>query len=79
VSATLANGPDPDADPVGYAEAQVLPLRQVHTSDGQLTRALDELSAAYQQFVTTDGNHAAQVAVTRAAGAVNAVCPGAAT
>src|SRR5580658_9784510 len=33
VSAVLADGPDPDSDPVGYAEAQILPLRQVHTSD----------------------------------------------
>src|SRR5580698_6967227 len=29
VSDVLADGPDPDADPVGYAEAQVLPLSQL--------------------------------------------------
>ena len=33
VSAVLSDGPDPDADPVGYAEAQIQPLHQIHTSD----------------------------------------------
>src|SRR5271156_6493265 len=55
VSAVLANGPDPDADPVGYAQAQILPLRQVHSSDDQLTRSLSDLESAYQNVVDSNG------------------------
>ncbi len=31
VEAVLSDGPDPEADPVGYAQAQILPLREIHT------------------------------------------------
>ena len=39
----LSNGPDPDADPVGYAQAQILPLREIDTSDANLHQAIDAL------------------------------------
>jgi uncharacterized heparinase superfamily protein len=77
VAAVLSDGPDPTADPVGYAEAQVLPLRQIHTSQKTLHDAIDRLAAAYQTFSSTDGRKA-KVTVTAAANAVNAICPGAA-
>ena len=38
VGDVLADGPDPDADPVGHAEAQILPLRQIHIPDATLGR-----------------------------------------
>jgi hypothetical protein len=79
VSAVLGNGPDPGADPVGYAEAQILPLRQIKTSDKDLKRAIDDLASAYQQFFRTNGGSAATHAVSRAAANVNAICPGAAS
>lgn len=74
----LSDGPDPGADPVGYAEAQILPLRQVHTSDGQLRAAINGLDAAYQQMFSTNGAAAARRAVTKASDRTNAICPGAA-
>jgi hypothetical protein len=79
VSAVLSDGPDPGADPVGYAEAQVLPLRQIHTTDPSLQRAIDSLASAYRQFSSTNGATAAKHAVTRASEKVNAICPGAAS
>ena len=33
ISDVLSDGPDPGADPVGYAQAQVLPLRQLTIGD----------------------------------------------
>ena len=33
VSAVLSDGPDLDSDPVGHAEAQILPLRQISAPD----------------------------------------------
>jgi hypothetical protein len=78
VSAVLSDGPDPGADPVGYAEAQILPLRQVHTADSRLRAALAELSSAYRQFTETRGDRSAKRAVSGASRSVDAICPGAA-
>lgn len=79
VSAVLSDGPDPDADPVGYAQAQVLPLSQIHTSDTSLRSAIAELASAYQRFVAANGAKAANDAVNKAADKVNAICPGSAS
>lgn len=78
VSAVLSDGPDPTADPVGYAEAQILPLRQVQTSDRALRSAIDELDGAYEELFSTDGSAAAARAVTEASARLDAMCPGAA-
>ena len=43
VSAVLSNGPDPDADPVGYAEAQVLPLRQTTEAVAVASKKVDSI------------------------------------
>ena len=77
VSATLSDGPDADADPVGHALAQVAPLREIHTSDQDLQTAIDQLSSAYQTFVTDNGDTAAKKGVTTAEQHVDALCPGA--
>jgi hypothetical protein len=77
VMAVLSDGPDPGADPVGYAEAQILPLRQVHTADADLRTAIDNLASAYAQFYRTNGTHAALQVVNQASKQVNAICPGA--
>ena len=76
----LADGPDPDADPVGYAEAQVLPLRKLKLADGTLAHAVRQLDAAYKSFSSTDGARgtAAATEVSAAEKAVNAICPNAA-
>ena len=79
VSAVLSDGPDPDADPVGYALAQVIPLRQIHTSDAKLKSDIEGLAASYERFYETKGSSAAKAAVSRASEAINSVCPGAAS
>jgi hypothetical protein len=76
VSAVLSDGPDPDADPIGYAEAQVAPLRAVTTSNPHLHVAITELADAYALYFTTSGSKAASGAVARASTAVDAICPG---
>jgi hypothetical protein len=77
VSAVLSDGPDPDADPVGYAEAQVDPLRRISTQDTKLQNAIGKLASAYQAFYTSNGTKTAGEAVTVASNAINKICPGA--
>jgi len=79
VGAALSDGPDPDADPLGYAEAQVIPLRQIHTRDTVLQGAIGKLAAAYQEFFTSNGTKTAKEAVSVASSAINTICPGAAS
>lgn len=80
VTAALSDGPDPDADPVGYAEAQILPLGRIHAPDAQMRRAISALDAAYRSFSASDGaSRSARTAVTAASKRINAVCPGAAS
>jgi hypothetical protein len=77
VSAVLSDGPDPDADPVGYAEAQIVPLQRIHSQDTALQSAITQLAAAYQQFFTSDGTKTAKEAVSVASNKINSFCPGA--
>jgi hypothetical protein len=77
VDAVLANGPDPDVDPVGYALAQILPLRRINTGDKALKRSIQRLSSAYETFYKADGSPAARTFVETAAKSLNAYCPGA--
>jgi hypothetical protein len=80
VSAVLSDGPDPDSDPVGYAEAQILPLRHVSAPDPALHAAIDQLAGAYQQFFVSNGKStSAKEAVTVASKKLNSICPGAAS
>jgi hypothetical protein len=80
VADVLADGPDPDADPVGYAEAQVLPLRQLTISDAALHRAVLTLASAYETLSTSSSSTraASSAAVTKAENEVNKICPQAA-
>jgi hypothetical protein len=78
--AVLSDGPDPDADPVGYAEAQVLPLGQVRTPGSQLRAAISKLARAYQAFYASNGAPGpAKTAVANASKRIDAFCPGAAS
>ena len=79
IEAVLSDGPEPEADPVGYAQAQILPLRQIHTSDEKLHSAIDTLASAYQAFSSSDGASQAKSAVTAASRALDVICPGAAS
>ena len=80
VSAVLSDGPDPDADPAGYAEAQILPLRHIKTPDKAFRAALSRLDAAYRQLFASQGrSDAATSAVAAASKKINRICPGAAS
>jgi hypothetical protein len=80
VADVLADGPDSDADPVGYAQAQVLPLRQLTIGDATLHQAVLTLSNAYETFSTSSSSTraASSAAVTKAENEVNKICPQAA-
>jgi hypothetical protein len=77
VTDVLGNGPDPDSDPIGYAQAQPIQLRKVQTTDAKLHSAIDALADAYQTFARTNGAPAAKAAVKAAAARVDVICPGA--
>jgi hypothetical protein len=78
IAAVLSDGPDPGVDPVGYAEAQVIPLRRVHTPDHALQQAIDRLAGAYRTFFVDDGRGAgAKHGLSVASAAIDAICPGA--
>ncbi len=80
VSGVLSDGPDPDADPVGFAEAHILLLRQISPPDQALRAALSQLADANQQFVTSNGKSAnAKEAIAVADKKINSICPGAAS
>jgi hypothetical protein len=80
VAAVLSDGPDPGADPVGYAQAQVIQLRKLKLSSRKLKHAVRELASAYALFSKTDGkSKSAKTDVKKAVRAVNAICPGAAS
>jgi hypothetical protein len=76
VEAVLSDGPEPVADPVGYAQAQVLQLRQIHASDEKLRQAIDALASAYETFFAENGASSAKGSVSAAGRAIDAICPG---
>jgi hypothetical protein len=75
VGDVLSDGPDPGSDPIGYAQAQVLPLRQLKIADTSLHRTVQALASAYQTFSSSGGSAGAEQ-VSKAEKAVNALCPG---
>jgi hypothetical protein len=80
VGAVLSDGPDPDADPAGHAEAQILPLGHIKAPDKNFRAALSRLDTAYRQLFASNGKStAATSAVAAASKKINAICPGAAS
>jgi hypothetical protein len=80
VLGVLADGPDPDADPVGYALSQIGPLGQIHTSDHSLAQQLSDLIAADHALVNANGSdHAATKSIAKDDADLNKVCPGVAS
>jgi hypothetical protein len=78
--AVLSDGPDPDADPVGYAESQIIPLGDIHTSDATLATAIHQLITSDRALVASGGSdHAASKAITKADKTLNTYCPGVAS
>jgi hypothetical protein len=76
----LTNGPDPQATPTGYPEAQIMPLRHIHAPNRPLRAALMRLDAAYQQLFASDGSSgSASRAIVVTSRQISTICHGAAT
>jgi hypothetical protein len=75
VGDALSDGPDPDADPVGYAEAQIQPLRQIHAASPLLAQAITTLAGAYSGYYAANGTGAAKTALNTAIKRINKLCP----
>jgi hypothetical protein len=77
LDAIFSDGPDPDADPVGYALSQIKPLGAVHTSDHTVSAVLTKLVKADRALFTSNGSdHAAEKEIKTADALVNTSCPG---
>ncbi len=78
IGAVLSDGPDPGADPLGYAQAQVIPLRHVTVASQTLRTVVGQLADAYQEFYSSNGKSTdAKEAVAVATKKLNSICPGA--
>jgi hypothetical protein len=75
VGDALSDGPDPDSDPVGYAEAQIQPLRQIHAASPTLAQAITTLAGAYSSFYTANGTGPAKATLNTAIKRINSLCP----
>jgi hypothetical protein len=78
--AVLSDGPDPGADPVGYALSQILPLGEIHSTAHSAQSTLSTvhtLIAADKALVKSNGSdHAAAATIKKADDRVNDACPG---
>jgi hypothetical protein len=80
ILAVLSDGPDPDADPVGYALSQIGPLGAIHTSDRSVQTILGNLVAADRKLVSSNGkDKAARAAIKEDDRSLNTACPGVAS
>ena len=80
VLAVLSDGPDPDADPVGYALSQILPLGQIHTSDHSVSTTLHSLIKEDRVLVKSKGSDkSAKTGIKKADKSLNKACPGVAS
>lgn len=74
---TLAAGPNPHRNPVGYAKAQLVPLTEVRTSDQRLLTALRDLVTADRALVSSKGKDATATAqIASANRSLDVICPG---
>ena len=80
ILAVLSDGPDPDADPVGYALSQILPLGQIHTSDHTVSTTVHSLVENDRALVKSKGSDkSAKKGIKKADNALNKACPGVAS
>jgi hypothetical protein len=80
ILAVLSDGPDPDADPVGYALSQILPLGQVRTADLTVSATLHSLIEADRALVKSNGSDKTATAdIKKADTSLNTACPGVAS
>jgi hypothetical protein len=74
VTNALADGPDPDSDPIGYAEAQIIPLGRIVVSDHTLQRAIAKLDDAYKKVFQTNAAAGTSNAAKEALRTVDRLC-----
>jgi hypothetical protein len=80
ILAVLSDGPDPDADPVGYALSQILPLGQIRSSDSSVQHTLASLIVADKSLVKSNGRDKADSTTIKKDDAMlNQACPGVAS
>jgi hypothetical protein len=75
VTNVLSEGPTPSVDFVGYAEAQILPLRKLKITDTSLKKAVSGLDKAYEKVYATNGSKASTKASAAAFKSVKRICP----
>jgi hypothetical protein len=77
LTAVFSDGPDPDADPVGYALSQILPLSQIRSSDTAAIDTVDTVVTADRALVKSNGgDHSAKAAIQKGYARLNQACPG---
>jgi hypothetical protein len=77
LNGVLSDGPDPNADPVGYALSQILPLRGLHSSDTSLMATVSKLETDDEDLVKANGDDSlAAAAIKKDYEAINSACPG---
>jgi hypothetical protein len=80
IGGVLSDGPDSDADPVGAALSQILPLQGIHSSDTSVIYTVSNLASADQAFYHSNGtDKTASTAIEKAEAALNKACPGVAS
>ena len=76
VADVLSDGPDPGVDPVGYALAQIHPLREVKTTDQELRVDIRNLASAYEIVYQTRDKKRARADLAKARKKIDVICPG---
>ena len=80
LNGVFSDGPDPDADPVGYALSQIQPLQAIHSPDSSAMHEVSQLISADQGFYNSNGSDkAAASAIKKADASLNKACPGVAS
>jgi hypothetical protein len=76
VSAVLADGPNPQDDPTGYAQAQMGPLLVIRAPGKAPHSALQDLCVAYVSYFTVNADPSAKLLLRRTDEQSSDVCPG---
>jgi hypothetical protein len=77
IGGVLADGPDPDGAPVGATLNQILPLRDIHSSETSVSQKVAKLVSADQALYDSNGtNEGAATASKNGEAVLNKACRG---
>jgi hypothetical protein len=80
IGGVLSDGPDSDADPVGAALSQILPLQGIRSSDTPVIHTVSKLVSADQAFYHSNGtDKTAATSIEKTEASLNQACPGVAS